>query len=86
MEYPIKKNIISILRKALSALKKEDTAELDELSNQVIHDSSIFQEKDVISVAVVMYSLAKIVHRSESNPEYWKCLYPIRRIPERDVS
>ena len=75
MEYPIKKDIIGILRKALSALKKEDTAELDDISNHTIHDASIFQDKDAISVAVIIYSLAKIVHRSESNPEYWKKVY-----------
>ena len=72
MEYIIRKELISFLRRALNALKKEDTATLDEISNKAIKHASIFQDKDAITNAVVMYALAKIVHRSESNPEYWK--------------
>jgi len=72
MEYVIKKDIISILRKALSLLKQEDAVALDELSNHSIHDASIFQDENSISIAIVIYSLAKIVHRSKSNPEYWE--------------
>jgi len=72
MEYVIKKDIISILRKALHLLKKDEIAALDELSNHTIHNASIFQDEDSILLAVVVYSLAKIVHRSESNPEFWK--------------
>ena len=45
---------------------------LDELSNHTIKDASILQDKDVIQVAVVVYALAKIIHRSESSPELWK--------------
>jgi hypothetical protein len=75
MEYVIKKDIIRILRRALSAIKKNDTLELDELSNQTIHDASIFQDKDAIAIAVVVYSISKIMNRSESNPEYWEKVY-----------
>lgn len=75
MEYPIRKNIVSILRKALAALKKQDSAALDELSNHSIHDASIFQDKEAISIAVIIYSISKIMHRSESNPEYWQKVY-----------
>ena len=75
MEYPIKKDIIGTLRKATSALKREDIAKLNELSDHTIHGASIFQDKDEIMLAVVIYSLSKIVKRTESNPEYWKKVY-----------
>ncbi len=55
----IKEDIISVLKKAIPALKKEDFTELSDLSNRTIHDASIFQDADSISCAVLMYSLSK---------------------------
>lgn len=75
MEYSIKKDIISILRMALQIIKKEDIPALDELSNHTIHNASIFQDKDSITLAIVIYALSKIVHRSEVDPKHWKKVY-----------
>jgi hypothetical protein len=65
MEEVVKKDIISILKKALVILKQGDTAALDALSNHMLHDASIYQDNDSISIAVVIYALAKIMHRKE---------------------
>lgn len=71
MEYVIKKDIISILRKAIQIIKQEDVPALDELSNHTIHNASIFQDKDSIKIAVIIYALSKIIHRSEQRTDEW---------------
>ena len=71
MDYVIKKDMTGILRKAHNFIKKEDVSALDELSDQTIKDASVFQDKDSIKLAVVMYALAKIIHRSEGQEDMW---------------
>jgi len=56
-------NILRILIETLNALKKEDTIELKSLSNQTIHTASITQDPDNIAIAVIIYSLSKILER-----------------------
>ena len=65
MEAAVKKDIIAILKKALVILKRDDVPALDALSNHTLHDASIYQDKDSISIAVVIYALAKVIHRKE---------------------
>lgn len=72
MKPEIKQDILSVLEEALKIIKREDIPALDELSNHTIHDASIYQDKDPITIAVVIYALSKIVHRSEFKPEHWK--------------
>jgi len=71
MEYVIKKDIISILRKAIQIIKQEDIPALDELSNHTIHNASIFQDEDSIKIAVIIYALSKIIQRSEQRTDEW---------------
>jgi hypothetical protein len=71
MEYVVRKDILSILRKAIQFTKKEEIPALDELSNHTIHDASIFQDKDSIKIAVIIYALSKIIHRSEGKTDEW---------------
>ncbi len=60
----IKEDILSVLKKVIEALKKEDYAALTELSNHTIHDASIFQEDDPLTLAVLLYALSKCIARS----------------------
>ena len=57
-------NVLRILRETLKALKQGNTTELKSLSNQTIHTASITQDPDNIAVAVIIYSLSKIIERS----------------------
>ena len=68
------KNILRILKEAKEAIKKEDNIKLKELSNQTIHSASIYQEMDYIMVAVIVYSLSKILERTyyRKNPGWNK--------------
>lgn len=65
MEKEIKKDIISVLTQSLFLIKKQDFIALKELSNHVIHDASIFQDQDSLQVAVVIYSLGKVLEKAE---------------------
>lgn len=65
MEPNVKKDILSTIKSAVKILKKRDVIELDLLSNKTIHNASIYQDKDSISVAIIIYALSKIVKRVE---------------------
>lgn len=56
-------NVLRILKETKDAIKKEDNMKLKELSNQTIHTASIYQDSDNIAVAVLIYSMSKILER-----------------------
>ena len=58
-----KEHLIEVMSSALNAFQKRDVFALKELSNQTVHSASVFQNIDNISVAVIIYSLSKIVER-----------------------
>ena len=58
-------NVLRILKEAKIAIDKDDNVELKELSNQTIHTASTTQDPDNIAVAVIVYSLSKIMERPE---------------------
>lgn len=61
----IKEDILAVLGDAVKTLKTEEypVTALSELSNHVIHDASIFQDDDSVSVAVLVHALAKTVQQ-----------------------
>lgn len=65
MEESNRENILRILKEAINAIKKDNVVTLRDLSNQTIHSASIFQDPDNIGVAVLMYSLSKILERTD---------------------
>ena len=65
----VKEDIISVLKKAIPAVKKEDFTELSNLSNQTIHNASVFQDQDSITMAVLMYSLSKFCQACEEREQ-----------------
>ncbi len=69
----IKKDILAVLAGLLEILKvKEDgdIAQIKELSNHVIHNASVFQDEDSISIAILIYSLSKIIERKQKDLDY----------------
>lgn len=58
-------NVLRIFEEAKKAVREEDVSKLKDLSNQTIHTASITQDPDNIIVAVVVYSLSKIIEREE---------------------
>lgn len=70
MNETIKKDILDVLSKSINMLKDRDADSLSELSNHTIHNASVYQDEDSLSVAVMVYALSKIVGRSEGNLDH----------------
>jgi len=60
-----KQNILRILEGTKEAIKTKDTVKLKDLSNQTNNTVSRTQDPDNILVAVLVYSLSKIIERKE---------------------
>lgn len=59
----VKEDIINVLTLSIEALENEKHQDLGEISNHIIHDASVFQDDDSLSIAVLIYALSKIVQR-----------------------
>ena len=75
MNDPIRKDILDILRKANEFVNSNNYAGLMDLSNHTVHNASIFQDEDSISVAVIIYSLSKLIQRSDKDVSHKISLY-----------
>ena len=70
------KHILEILKSVLEALERNDYIKIKHLSNTFVHHSSIHQDADVIAVAVIIYSLSKMLEREDYKKEKnWKQFY-----------
>ena len=56
-------NILRIFEEAKNAINEGDMVKLKDLSNQTVHTASIDQDPDNVAVAVIIYSLSKIIER-----------------------
>ncbi len=63
MDDIVKTDILKVLNSASMMIEKGDTMGLKELSNHTIHNASIFQDEDSVTIAVIIYTLAKIFER-----------------------
>ncbi len=73
----IKRDILAVLNDLIGILKvKEgaDAIEIRELSNHIIHNASVFQDEDSISIAILIYSLSKIIERNPKDLNYRRLL------------
>lgn len=65
MDDIVRVDILKVLDSASRMIERGDIAGLKELSDHTIHNSSIFQDEDSVSVAVIIYTLAKIFEREK---------------------
>jgi hypothetical protein len=74
MEDKVKADILSLLKETLVTLNKPelDTAYIKELSDHTIHNASIYQDEDSISIAVLIYSLSKVLERGKGTVDFIK--------------
>lgn len=71
-------NIILVLKEAKQAISSNNTSALKNLSDRTIHTASIYQDADNIIVAVVIYSIAKILERENyRDMKGWKEFYSL---------
>ena len=69
-------NVLRILRETKRAIERNDSFTIRSLSNQTINTSSLTQDADNIAVAVIVYSLSKIVERQDYRQlPGWKKFY-----------
>jgi len=73
MDEVVKRDILRVLSDVIGILgieEEKDIAELRELSNHTIHNASIFQDEDSVSIAILIYSLSKVIERREGKLNY----------------
>jgi len=73
----VKKDILAVLSELAGILKSKeeiDAMRIKQLSNHVIHNASIFQDEDSVSIAILIYSLSKIIERKQENLNYRQIL------------
>jgi len=76
MNQKIKEEILSALNQASAAINRNDVVKLRDLSNQTISSGSIFQDEDIVTVAILMYSLSKIFERTDyKETKSWNLFY-----------
>ncbi len=63
----IKQDIIAVIHDSLDCLRDRNYIALKKLSNKTVHGASIFQEEDSVSIAVLIYSLSKVIERDSEN-------------------
>lgn len=63
MRKVIKESILAIIDKIMDAIEDNDIFALNKLSNYTIHNASIFQDEDSLSIAIITYSLSKVLDR-----------------------
>ena len=60
-----RENILRIFQEAKTAFEKGDSAKLKSLSNQTNNTAALTQDPDNIAVAVIVYTLSKIIERED---------------------
>ena len=65
MEQTVKTDILATLEDVLKILQDKPIhiSALKELSNHTIHNASIFQDEDSVSIAILIYAISKILER-----------------------
>ena len=58
-------NLLNILQETKKAIQDNDPIKIKELSDHTSHTSSLSQDEDNILLAVIVYSLSKIIERKE---------------------
>jgi Asp-tRNA(Asn)/Glu-tRNA(Gln) amidotransferase C subunit len=77
MDETVRKDIISTLSEVIELLKVKEEADILEIrniSNHTIHNATIFQDEDSISIAILIYALSKVIERSFGKINYMKFL------------
>lgn len=69
MEEHLRSNLIRVLDKAINAIKESDIKALKDISNETVHDATVYQDEYSITIAVLIYSLSKVYERE---PHYGK--------------
>jgi len=65
----VRKDLLTVLKKSIPAIKKCDENQLKILSNQTIHNAGLYQDSNSISLAIIMYAFSKIFKEKENGSQ-----------------
>ena len=69
-------HVLKVLKEVKLALREQKYIEIKNLSNEITHQASIHQDPDLISVAVIIYSLSKLLERKNyKEQKNWERFY-----------
>jgi RNA polymerase-interacting CarD/CdnL/TRCF family regulator len=63
-------DMIDVLDHVKDALERQDVNDLSEWSDHIIHTAAIYREQHAIYIAMIAYSLAKVVEKQKVKREY----------------
>jgi len=66
----VKKDIITALKKAQRFINSQDSTSLKKLSNLTIHNASMYQDQDSLSIAVIIYAISKLLEARGYESEF----------------
>ncbi len=73
MQKEVCSDISSVLLKVIKSIRENDYSEINELSNHLIHNASIFQDKFSVETSIIVYSLSKIFEKNNvPQKDFWK--------------
>ena len=67
LEENVRYDIIEVLEQVKDALERMDIDALSEWSNHIIHSIAIYREKRAVYVAIIAYSLSKLVEKTREH-------------------
>ncbi len=70
------KHILEILKQVKKSLERKDYLTIKKLSDEVIAHASVHQDPDLIAIAVIIYSLSKLIEREDyKKGKEWNVFY-----------
>lgn len=85
MNDEIKRDIIAIIDDAVKLIRSGNPYDLKELSDHTIHNASIFQDEYSVTIAVIIYSLSKILSKNiKSRGKFAGLMQRARKAMEAD--
>ena len=58
-------HVISILKETQIAIINKDSSKLQSISNQTVHSASMFQDAGSVTLAVLVYTVSKVIERGD---------------------
>lgn len=65
MDSGLKRDVISVLEGVIQSFSKYDPDSIMELSDHITHSASIYQDEDTLLVAIIVYSIGKIIAKGK---------------------
>lgn len=61
MNLDVRNDTHQVLKKSIVAIRDRDAQELNRISNETIHNASIYQDRLSLDTAIVMYAISKLI-------------------------